>query len=375
VSTEEARSVAGTWSAPGRVNLIGEHTDYNGGLALPFALPLRTSVRAGRRDDDAVVARSAGRETVTIPVSTEPGGVRGWGAYVAGTVWALREAGHRPPAADLTISSDIPTGAGLSSSAALECATALALTGLDGGEVGPTELALLAQRAENEYVGAPTGAMDQMASMHGRLGHVVLFDAEHTTVELVPCDLAAAGLVVLVIDTRATHQHVDGEYGERRRTCHDAAARIGVPSLRHIPSAELDAALHALGDDEVAVRRVRHVVTENTRVRRTVDLLRRLRVPEIGPLLTASHASLRDDFEVSVPELDVAVDAALSAGAHGARMTGGGFGGSAIALVDVGRREAVEQRVLRAYAERGFARPTFTPVVPSAGAGRDGGGV
>jgi len=358
-----------TWSAPGRVNLIGEHTDYNGGFALPFALPARTTVRAEPRADDQVVAHSTGHDPVAVPLTTHPGDVHDWGAYVAGIVWSLRRAGHQVVAADLHISSDIPTGAGLSSSAALECAVGLALTGLAGVELDRTELALLAQRAENDYVGAPTGAMDQMAVMHAREGHVVFFDAERPSADLVPCDLAAAGLVVLVIDTHAPHRHADGEYGARRESCNAAAKRLDVPSLRHIGTDGLERALAQITDDPVSVRRVRHVVTENERVLQTVDLLRNGRAAEIGPLLTSSHTSLRDDFEVTVDELDVAVDAAVAAGARGARMTGGGFGGCVIALIDTDRQPAVESAVSQAFAARGFTAPTFLPVLPSAGAG------
>jgi galactokinase len=364
----EAVSV-GTWSAPGRVNLIGEHTDYNDGFALPFALPLRTVIEARSRDDSRIHADSDGHAACEFELSTQPGEIGGWAAYVAGIAWALRESGLPVGGADLVISSDVPLGAGLSSSHSLECAVGLALTGLVDIEIDRTQLARLVQVAENEYVGAPTGAMDQMASLYGAEDHLVFFDARDMAVELIPCDLSAAGLDLVVIDTHAPHRNTDGEYGARRSTCHDAARRLGVATLRDVGDAE--AALAELSDDAEAASRVRHVLTENARVLECVDLLREHRLRDVGPLLTASHISLRDDFEVTVPELDVAVDAALAAGAHGARMTGGGFGGSAIALVERESRPEVEQAVTTAYATAGFSAPTFLAVHPSRGAGQD----
>ncbi|NED99568.1 galactokinase [Phytoactinopolyspora halotolerans] len=371
-----------TGSAPGRVNLIGEHTDYNGGFALPLALPHRTTATLRRRSDRTVTALSSSREVepVEFTVETKPGDVAGWAAYVAGVFWALREAGHELPGVDVQIDSDVPSGAGLSSSAALECSVLTALDALAGLGLDPTTTAVLAQQAENHYVGAPTGLMDQMASMHGRAGHVVLFDAAAITAEPIPCDLAAAGLSLLIVDTRVHHRHADGEYGERRRTCEDAAQLLGVESLRDVQDepveqvlARLDASAGAgagtggTGDD-VMRRRVRHVLSENERVMQTVQLLRSGRLREIGPLLTASHASLRDDYEVTVRELDVAVDAAVRAGALGARMTGGGFGGSIIALVDDGRAAAVADAVRDAFTGHGFTAPDTFVAVPSAGA-------
>ncbi|WP_129668347.1 galactokinase [Phytoactinopolyspora endophytica] len=364
-------------SAPGRVNLIGEHTDYNGGFALPLALPHRATATLRRRDDRNVTVLSDGREAVPVEfdVETKPGDVEGWAAYIAGLFWALREAGHEVPGADIRISSDVPSGAGLSSSAALECSVLTGLDALAGLGLDPTTMALLAQRTENHYVGAPTGLMDQMASMHGREGHVVLFDAAAVTAEPIPCDLAAAGLSLLIVNTRVHHQHADGEYGERRRTCEDAARRLGVESLRDVQDHAVEQVLARLDDGsdagagDVMRRRVRHVLTENQRVEETVELLRSGRLREIGPLLTASHVSLRDDYEVTVQELDVAVDAALEAGALGARMTGGGFGGSIIALVDDGQATAVAEAVRDAFAGNGFTAPDTFVAVPSAGAG------
>ncbi|WP_129711002.1 galactokinase [Haloactinopolyspora alba] len=359
-----------TGSAPGRVNLIGEHTDYNGGVALPLALPHRTRARVQPRADGVVTASSSapGSSTVTFDRATQPGDVDGWAAYVAGVFWSLRESGHEVPGADVVVDSDVPRGAGLSSSAALECAVLVALDRVAGLGLDRTGMALIAQRAENDYVGAPTGAMDQMAAMHGGDGQVVLFDARAVSAQPIPCDLDAAGLALLIIDTRAAHSHADGEYGARRASCEEAAAQLGVSTLRALQEQQVDAVVDRLGDD-VLRRRVRHILTENARVLRTVDLLRAGKVPDIAPLLTESHASMRDDYEISAPEVDVAVEAAMQAGALGARMTGGGFGGSVIALVDRERSDAVAEGARTAFERNGFTEPHTFVVVPAVGAG------
>lgn len=369
-------------AAPGRVNLIGEHTDYNGGFALPLALPRRTLATVRPRDDGRVRAWSTaeGADMVEFNASPHLGDVTGWAAYVAGVFWALRKAGHPVPGADIEVDSNVPAGAGLSSSAALECAVIVALDHFAGLGLDATTKAMLCQHAENEYVGAPTGAMDQMAAMHGRAGHVILFDAAQVSADVVPCDLAGSGLALVIIDTRAPHRHADGEYGLRRQTCEEAARQLGVSTLRDVQDLHMSDVLTRLGappDSGPAtrgsgpeiVRRVRHVLSENTRVLDTVDLLRAGRLAEIGPLLTASHASLRDDYEVTVPELDVAVEAALEAGALGARMTGGGFGGSVIALVAEGDADAVAAGVRTAFHLRGFPEPYAFTATPAAGAG------
>ncbi|MFD6562988.1 galactokinase [Micromonospora profundi] len=363
---------AGRWAAPGRVNLIGEHTDYNDGFVLPFALPLRTVVAADRQDDESwTVWSELSGETITFCADdvAEPGRVSGWGAYVAGVVWALRDAGHPVPGARLAIASDVPLGSGLSSSAALEAAVLAALLDLGGLELPAERQPRLAQRAENVYVGAPTGIMDQSAVIRCRAGHALFLDCRDESVEHIPFDLDAAGLAVLVIDSRAPHRHADGEYADRRRSCETAAKALGVPALRDVTVDQLDAALARL-DDEVTRRRVRHVVTEDQRVLDTVALLRAGRVRDIGPLLTASHVSMRDDFEITVPEIDTAVEAALAAGALGARMTGGGFGGCVLALVDANSAEAVATAVRTAYAERDFTAPNTLTVLPAPGATR-----
>ncbi|MEU7931110.1 galactokinase [Micromonospora echinofusca] len=363
---------AGRWAAPGRANLIGEHTDYNDGFVLPFALPLRTVVAAAPQPGDTWTVRSElTGETISFGAEevAGPGRVTGWGAYVAGVVWALREAGHAVPGARLAIASDVPLGAGLSSSAALEAAVLAALVDLGGLDLPAERRPRLAQRAENDYVGAPTGIMDQSAVIRCRAGHALFLDCRDESVEQVPFDLDAAGLAVLVVDSRAPHRHADGEYAARRGSCERAAGLLGVAALRDVPVDGLADALARLDEDETR-RRVRHVVTENQRVLDTVTLLRAGRVREIGPLLTASHASMRDDFEITVPEIDTAVEAALAAGALGARMTGGGFGGCVLALVDAERADAVAAAVTAAYAERGFAAPGHVTVLPGPGATR-----
>ena len=361
---------AGLWAAPGRVNLIGEHTDYNDGYVLPFALPHRVVVAAAPdpRPVWRVWSEQTG-ETVSFDADSadSPGRVSGWAGYVAGVVWTLRSKGYEAPGATLAVASDVPPGAGLSSSAALESAVLTALADLGPLPVPVEERPALAQRAENDYVGMPCGIMDQSASIRAEAGHALFLDCRTLAIEQIPFDVAAAGLAVLVIDSRAPHRHAGGEYASRRRACEEAAARLGVTALRDVT--DLDAALPAL-PDEVTRRRVRHVVTENQRVLDTVALLRAGQVSAIGPLLTASHESMRDDFEITVPEIDVAVSTALAAGALGARMTGGGFGGCVLALVPAQSADDVASAVAAAYAAHGFTAPTWFAAVPSAGAER-----
>jgi galactokinase len=360
---------AGLWAAPGRVNLIGEHTDYNDGFVLPFALPQRTIAAVGPAPAGEWTVRSAfADEPVTFGVS-EPGEITGWAAYPAGVVWALRDAGFDVPGARIALVSDVPVGAGLSSSAALESAVLTALADLAGLDLPLERRPALAQRAENVYVGAPTGILDQSAAMRCQEGRALFLDCRSYQVEQIPFDLVADGLAILVINSNAPHQHVDGEYGARRKTCEEAAQILGVPALRDVPLDGLDAALARLGDD-LTRRRVRHVVTEDQRVLDTVELLRAGRVREIGPLLTASHASMRDDFDITVDQVDVAVETALAAGAHGARMTGGGFGGCVLALIDADRAAETTAAVEEAYAARNFTPPTGWTVTAGPGATR-----
>jgi galactokinase len=359
---------SGVWAAPGRVNLIGEHTDYNDGFVMPFALPQRVTVAAGRRDDDIwrVVSLNGNRTATFRGNDLEPG-MAGWAAYVAGVVWALCEAGHQVSGADLVLTSDVPIGAGLSSSAALECATLAVLADLDDLDIEPLDRAKLARRAENDFVGAPTGQMDQAASTLCQAGNALFFDCRSFDVEQVPLDLAEAGLELLVLDTRTPHALVDSEYAARRQSCETAAAILGVPSLRDVR--DIGVVLAGL-DDEVMRRRVRHVVTENQRVLDAADRLRAKDYLGLAPLLDASHASMRDDFEITVPTVDLAVQVAREAGAHGARMTGGGFGGCIIALVDQGRSDEVALAVAEAFTASGYGPPASFVGVPSAGAHR-----
>jgi galactokinase len=367
------RAPSGVWAAPGRVNLIGEHTDYNDGFVLPLAIPQRVHIAAATAADGCSAARSMQQPDESVPfaaATVEPGDVTGWAAYAAGVFWALLTAGHEVPDVDLVLDGDVPLGAGLSSSAAVECAVAVMLRDLAGLSLDATTLALAAKRAENDFVGAPTGVMDQMASMHARVGHLVFLDTRSLAVEHVPFDLARHGLSLVVVDTRSPHALVDSEYAHRRESCKSAARLLGLSALRDIELADLGHVLPLLPDD-LARRRVRHVVTENARVLEVVHLLRNQPDPRaIGPALTASHLSLRDDFEVTVPQLDVAVDAMLSAGAHGARMTGGGFGGCVIGLVERAEVKAVTQAVVDAFERAAFDKPDAFVAVASDGARR-----
>lgn len=371
--------VDGVWSAPGRVNLIGEHTDYNDGLCLPLALPLRTRVAASRRADDVVVMSSEGfGRVLRVDVGkVGPGRPKGWAAYVAGVLWALRQAGYEVGGLELAFASDVPTGVGLSSSAALECAVGAAASDLFGlglleSDSGRTELAAACVRAENVVARAPTGGMDQAVSLRARAGHLLLLDCglpvgADGAVRHIPADLDDH--VLLVTDTRSPHRLVDGQYESRRRDCEAAAAAAGVPSLRSLRPEDLPALRERV--DDAVWRRARHVVTENDRVREVVSALEIGDLPAVGRALTAGHASLRDDFEVTVPHLDVAVEAALAAGALGSRMTGGGFGGSTVTLVADDLVDEVRARVTDAFATKGWEPPAFYAALPSAPAGRD----
>jgi galactokinase len=348
----------GVWAAPGRVNLIGEHVDYNGGRCLPMALTRITAAAVRRRDDDVV--RLASTDPAAEPFEARladlgPGSVHGWAAYAAGTLWAVREAGVDVPGMDLAVSSDVPLGAGLSSSASLEGAVALAAAQLAGRADDPALRHLLIQaaiRAENEVVGAGTGGMDQTVALLAEEGAALLIDTRDFATSPVHLGLAEAGLELLVIDTRVEHTLADGQYAQRRADCDEAARQLG---LEWLSDATLDDVAR-LPDPRLQAR-TRHVVTENQRVDRVVELVAAGRIADIGPLLDASHASLRDDYEVSAVELDVVVEAATAAGALGARMVGGGFGGSAIALIRAEDARAVGDAVVAACRERGLTLP------------------
>lgn len=362
-----------TARAPGRVNLIGDHTDYNGGLCLPFAVPLTTTVLARSRGDDRVRIRSdAVDDTWTGRLADIAFDVRHglptWVRYVAGVLWAGREDGWPLTGLDLVVESDLPLGSGLSSSAALECSVALATAAVLDRPVDPggrRVLAELCRRAETEYVGAPTGGMDQLASLLGQPGHGVLIDFADTSVRPVPLPLRDAGLVVLVIDTGAAHDLADpaSGYAARRAECDAAAGALGLPRIGLAWPDDLGRL-----DDEVHRARARHVVSESARVEDTLEAIAHGDWPAVGSILSASHASLSGDFAASTPELDLAVAAAVDAGALGARLTGGGFGGCAIALVAEDRVQVVREGVDRAFAEDGLAPPDHRVVLPSDGA-------
>ncbi|SEG35185.1 galactokinase [Thermomonospora echinospora] len=386
---EEAygRAPQGVWRAPGRVNLIGEHTDYNDGLVLPFALAQGVSVAAARRDDGVLELRSlqAAADGRSLPIDgLAPGTVDGWAAYPAGVAWVLRE--HGAGGASLLVDSDLPQGAGLASSAALECATALALCDLYGLEIERAELARRARRAEAEFAGVPCGIMDQSAALLCTAGHALLLDCRSGLSGQVPLRLGE-DLSLLVVDTRAAHALTGGEYARRRAECEQAAALLGLDSLRDVtdlastlerlpavqsrPSLPFRRRSGQTGPDPATLRRrVQHVVTENHRVEATVGLLRADALAEIGGMLTASHLSLRDQFEVSWPQADATVEAALRAGARGGRMVGGGFGGSVLVLTATDRATHVREAIDAAYQARGWPAPHYQDAVPSQGAHR-----
>jgi galactokinase len=371
---------AGHWSAPGRVNLIGEHTDYNDGFVLPFAIPHRTHVQLATRPDDRIrVVSTFDEAPVEVSLAEldelfpeRRDSVPEWSTYPLGVAWALLHAAGRAAGdvvgVDIAIASDVPVGAGLSSSAAIESATAMALNDTWALGLDRVALARVGRTAENEAVGAPTGIMDQMASMLGEADAAIFLDCRTLDANVTDLGFTAAGLELLVMDTGVKHAHSTGGYRERRASCELGAEIMGVPALRDVSVDDLPVARQKM--DDVTFRRVRHIVTENQRVLDTVQVLRESGPRAIGDLLIASHVSMRDDFEISVPELDTAVDAALAAGAIGARMTGGGFGGAAIALAEHERTDAVAAAVTRAFADAGFAAPHIFAVSPSAGAAR-----
>jgi galactokinase len=358
------------WSAPGRVNLIGEHTDYNRGRCLPIALPHATYAAMSARNDGGVHAVSD-RAEIRFDAPADrlgPGDVSGWGAYVAGVVWAARSAGLDVPGVDVALTSTVPVGAGLSSSAAIECSVAVGLcdlAGLTTDDQLRLQLVECCGRAEREVAGAPTGAMDQTISLLGRPGTALLLDFATNETTAVPWAPERDGVELLVIDTGAAHELADGGYASRRIECERASELLGVPSLRDVGIDDV-----ATIGDLVIRTRARHVVTEMVRVDDALAAIRAHDWAWLGALFDASHASLRDDFEVSCEELDVACTAASEAGALGARMTGGGFGGSAIALVANDRQAAARGAVEQAFAERGWRPPRLLRATASGGARR-----
>ena len=358
----------GLWFAPGRVNLIGEHTDYNDGFVLPFALERKAVIAAGRRDDDRLHMVSLELDDeVSVALADLAPGAEGWSSYLAGVAWALRQAGHRVGGATLVMTSDVPLGAGLSSSAAIECATVAALADLYGLDIPKMDRAKLARVAENQYVGAPTGLLDQAASTLCEEDSGLFLDCRTLETQQVPLPMAEQGFEMLVLDTKTPHSHVDGEYGARRASCEEASRILGVAALRDVT--DLVDALDRLGDETLR-RRVRHVVTENERVLQSFELAKAGDLGALAPLLDASHASMRDDYEITVPTVDLAVEAARAAGALGARMTGGGFGGCIIALTQAGEADRIGRAVARAFADAGYGAPEWFSVTPAPGAGR-----
>jgi galactokinase len=363
------REPDGRWFAPGRVNLMGG-PDYTEGFVLPFALGAGVAVTAARRKDRrvALVSRQQKTRPVVVDIDAlEPGSVPGWAAHPAGVAWALRQAGYLVSGADIAIDADLPAGAGLASSAALECATALALTELHQLSVPRPELAALARRAENDFVGVPSGIMDQTAALLSRAGHALLLDCRTGTGTPVPLDPAAAGLTLLIIDTRARHALGDGRYAERRRACEQAASALGVRSLRDVTDA---GQLTRLSSDSSLQSLAGHVLAEQRRVLHAADLLLAGHQASLGPLLTTSHHSLRDRFKFSWPQADEAVEAAVEAGAKGARMTGGGFGGCVIALIPTNSATLVRENVTDRFTRHCWPAPHFLDAAPCGAARR-----
>ncbi|WP_066518049.1 galactokinase [Curtobacterium ammoniigenes] len=361
------------YSAPGRANLIGEHTDYNDGYVLPFAIDRRTTSWIAARSDRLLrVTSTAATPGDVVELSLDdlaPAAMNGWSAYVFGIAWALRERGadlSDKSGFDIFIDSTVPVGAGLSSSAAIECGIALAFNDLWELGLDRKELARVGQFSENNAVGAPTGIMDQSASLLGEEDAAVFLDCRTLDTAVVDLALSTNNLEILVMDTRVEHAHATGGYAARRASCERGAEALGVPALRDVGVNDLPRAEKLL--DAETFRRVRHIVTENQRVLDTVDVLREQGPRAIGDLLVASHRSMRDDFEISTPELDLAVDTALEHGAVGARMTGGGFGGSAIALVDREARTTIANAVTAAFAAAGYAEPVLFTVHAAQGA-------
>jgi galactokinase len=347
-------------SAPGRVNLIGEHTDYNGGFVLPCAIDRRVAVAVG-------AGGRGGFETRLYSADFDQtrqidGKDSSWADYPRGVAWAMGEAGHEISAFNAAFSGDVPLGSGLSSSAAIEAATALALDAFFGLGLGRTDLAIICQRAENDYVGVGSGIMDQYASLLCEAGSALLVDCRSLAAQSVPLDLEAAGLALVVCDTRVERGLADTGYNDRRATCERAASMLGVQELRDATEGDLDLLSGA------ELKRARHVISENARVLEAVEALRHRDFDEFGRLMFASHASLRDDYEVSTPELDTFVRAAEQHGARGARLTGAGFGGCAIALVPRAETAAFTNACKQAFAEREFEEPAFYEFVPAEGA-------
>ena len=352
-------------AAPGRVNLIGEHIDYSDGFVLPFAISDTTTVALSRRDDQIIRIASAQKSTEIVETSLDeliPLTGESWARYALGVLWVLKI----DTGVDLLIDGRVPLGAGLSSSAALECSIATAVNHLFNKGLSLAELARASQKAENDYVGVPCGIMDQSVSLMAKSGSALLLDCRDLSSENIPFLIAPQGLELLIIDTQAHHKLVDGGYAERRASCEKAVATLGITSLRDISVAEYAARQSEL--DPVTYIRGFHAVTEMKRVLDAVDALKANNFSRLGDLLNQSHRSLRDDYTVSCPELNLAVDTALQQGALGARMVGGGFGGSAIALIKSDQVKRCESAIQKAFSDAGFKAPRFFTSLPSNGA-------
>ena len=352
-------------AAPGRVNLIGEHIDYSEGFVLPFAIKDRTLVAARKRDDSIVRVASAQRRNkiITVDINEVKPGLKGeWERYALGVLWSMGV----KSGVDLLIDGHVPLGAGLSSSAALECSVATAMNHLFDMGFSLEELARLTQKAENQYVGVPCGIMDQSVSLMATNGFALLLDCRDLSTRNIPFDVASHGLELLIIDTQAHHALTDGGYAERRASCESVAAKLGVKSMRELTIEQLDSSRDKLSESEYI--RARHAVTEMKRVLDCVEALASEDFTQVGQLLNQSHNSLRDDYTVSCPELDTAVEASLAAGALGARMVGGGFGGSAIALIQASKTSQTISAVEKAFADKKFKAPRFFTSLPSQGA-------
>ena len=352
-------------AAPGRVNLIGEHIDYSDGFVLPFAIKDRTLVAARKRNDSTVRIASAQRRNkiVTVDINKVKPGLKGeWERYALGVLWALGV----KDGVDLLIDGHVPLGAGLSSSAALECSVATAMNHLFDLGFNLEELARLTQKAENQYVGVPCGIMDQSVSLMATQGSALLLDCRDLSTKNIPFDVASSGLELLIIDTQAHHALTDGGYAERRASCESVVGKLGIRSLRELTMEQLENSRGPLTETEYV--RARHAVTEMKRVLDCVQALSDSDFAKVGELINQSHASLRDDYTVSCPELDTAVDAALAAGALGSRMVGGGFGGSAIALIQASKTTETIKAIEKGFSSKGFKAPRFFTSLPSQGA-------
>jgi galactokinase len=352
-------------AAPGRVNLIGEHIDYSDGFVLPFAIKDRTLVAARKRNDSTVRIASAQRRNkiVTVDINKVKPGLKGeWERYALGVLWALGV----KDGVDLLIDGHVPLGAGLSSSAALECSVATAMNHLFDLGFNLEELARLTQKAENQYVGVPCGIMDQSVSLMATQGSALLLDCRDLSTKNIPFDVASSGLELLIIDTQAHHALTDGGYAERRASCESVVGKLGIRSLRELTMEQLENSRGSLTETEFV--RARHAVTEMKRVLDCVQALSDSDFAKVGELINQSHASLRDDYTVSCPELDTAVDAALAAGALGSRMVGGGFGGSAIALIQASKTTETIKAIEKGFSSKGFKAPRFFTSLPSQGA-------